>query len=245
MRRRTRYTGGMRTSGPLVAEIGIIAACTHVPWTLTALVQRLRGGGVNGGEAALSAWGDPANVMGPLAQQAGMILLVLYVLRLRGVQLRERRLGALSIAATMAVLAVIDFGIGSVASGTSSEIGEILGAASTCATHSTPSWSGKAVVGAGILVGACTEEALRAYCISRVGLLTGRPSIGAAASVCLTIAGHLYYDIPGLVSVGVSAALYALAFLWGRDVVPLVVAHACYNAVLFWIWSCMPLAAGA
>lgn len=223
------------------AEVTVVLVAMHAPAAITSLVQRAGSdGGSTGGEQAAAWWIDPLSSVGALAQQAGLILLLLYILRLRGVSLRGLDHRRWSVVVAAPCLFAMDIVLVAVSNGSISTIPAAVLGAYQCATSFSPSAVATVVATAGIFVGSVLEECLRTYCITRVGAIFDRPTLGLLASVILSLFDHLYYGPHELLNVGLSALGYGVAYLLTRSVVPLIAAHCLYNVFLLWLWTCSP-----
>lgn len=222
-----------------LAETIIILAATHGPVTALAVAQRM-GSGVMGGEQATAWWLDPLSSVGAMTQQGGLVLLLLYIFRLRGVSIRTGDCKTWVAISVVPLLFACDVLLVGVVNGSLSTVPDALTGAYLCATSFSVSHFATAVAALGIAAGAALEESLRAYCITRIGITGGRPIVALVTSVTLSLADHLYYGSHELADVGLSALVYGLVFLRVRTVVPFFVSHFLYNLFLLWLWTCSP-----
>jgi hypothetical protein len=82
------------------------------------------------------------------------------------------------------------------------------------------------------VVDSCNEELIaRAFTMTEVEALTGSTALAIAASVGLQISYHLYQGIPDALSAGATFLLFACFFARFGRIVPLILAHACWDVM--------------
>jgi membrane protease YdiL (CAAX protease family) len=185
------------------------------------------------GRDALNAISS-AGWIAQVVEEAGCLLLLAYVLRRRGMRIRDLGLrwswGSLVSGLLLAVLSYIAYWIGSFVL---YELHHALigGAVSGATAHQI---FGKSTIWmlAMDLVNPFFEELIvRAYLMSEVRALTGSWLAAAAISVLVQTAYHLYYGWVGALSVGFTFLVFSVYYARTRRATPLVVAHGVADLV--------------
>lgn len=109
---------------------------------------------------------------------------------------------------------------------------------------SNPIWAGRGaaslaliplILAASAATGYCEELYFRAFLLRRLSQAGLRPAPAIAASALVFGAAHGAQGIAGLVTAGALGLLFAWRFSRGRDVHEVAIAHAAYNAAIFFI----------
>jgi membrane protease YdiL (CAAX protease family) len=78
------------------------------------------------------------------------------------------------------------------------------------------------------------ELIVRAFAMTEIEELTGSAALAVAASVGLQTAYHLYQGAPNALAAGAGFLLYACFYARFRRILPVILAHACWDLLVVW-----------